>query len=216
MTVPVKPRRRYHSPQRQQQADATRRQIVDAAARLFTRDGYFGTTIEAIARQAGVADPTVYAAFGSKRAILSALIDLAIFGTDPPRTPVVQRSWYAEIVGISDARRLLQRWAEILCQVNARVAPVQRVVESASGSDRHIAELWQRLKDQRLLGQSAIAHLLTERQALRDGISEKQATDVLFVLSEAHLFEAYVVDRGWSSMQVADWLGQTLCAALLP
>src|SRR5919202_6450587 len=128
MEAAVKPRRRYHSPQRQQQAQATRRQIVEAAGRLFSQHGYFGTTIGAIAHAAGVAEPTVYAAFGSKRAILSALIDAAIFGPDPPRTPVEQRTWYPEVASAPDADRLLRRWAEILCEVNGRVAPVQRVV----------------------------------------------------------------------------------------
>src|SRR5918911_2787030 len=115
MSVPVKPRRPYHSPQRQRQAQTTRRQIVDAAGRLFSRHGYFGTTMEAIAREAGVADPTVYAAFGSKRAILSALIDAAIFGPDPPGTPVSQRSWYPALAGTPEPGTLLHRWAELLC-----------------------------------------------------------------------------------------------------
>jgi AcrR family transcriptional regulator len=216
MPAPVKPRRRYHSPQRQQQAHTTRRQIVDAAARLFARDGYFGATIDAIAQEAGVAAPTVYAAFGSKRAILAALIDAAIFGPDPPRTPIDQRSWYPEISAITDPARLVRRWARLLCEVNARVAPVQRVVESAAASDPHIARLWQGLKDQRLVGQSAMARLLADRQALRPGVSTSQAADVLFVLSDAHLYDDYVLDRGWSPAQVARWLGDALCALLLP
>src|ERR1051326_2705000 len=127
--MPVKTPRPYHSPQRQQQAQGTRQQIVDGAGRLFTQDGYFGTTIEAIAQEARVAVPTVYAAFGSKRAILSALIDVAIFGTDSPGTPVSERSWYAVISQEPDPASLVRRWAEILCEVNDRVAPVQRVVQ---------------------------------------------------------------------------------------
>ena len=215
MSTPVKPRRRYHSPQRQRQALATRQQIVHAAGTCFGRDGYFGTTIEAIAQEAGVAVPTVYAAFGSKRAILSALIDAAIFGPDPPRTPIQQRSWYPEIASAPDPATLLRRWAEILCEVNARVAPVQRVVHSAAASDPHIAQLWQRLKDQRLIGQSAIAQLLAERQVLRPGLSVGQAADIIFVLSDAYVYDAYVRDRGWSPTQAAQWLGDAFCALLL-
>jgi AcrR family transcriptional regulator len=216
MEASVKPRRRYHSPQRQQQAQATRLQIVEAADRLFRQHGYFGATIEAIAREAGVAGPTVYAAFGSKRAILSALIDAAIFGPDPPRTPINQRSWYAEIAALPDPAALLRRWAEILCEVNGRVAPVQRVVLSAAASDAHIGQLWQRLKDQRLVGQSAMAQLLADRQALRPGVGVSQAADVLFALSDAHVYDSYVLDRCWSPAQLAQWLGDALCALLLP
>ena len=216
MPTPVKPRRRYHSPQRQQQAHATRHQIVEAAARLFRRTGYFGTTIDAIAQEAGVAVPTVFAAFGSKRAILSALMDAAIFGTDPPGTPVSQRTWYREIATEPDPAQLLHRWGTYLCEVNARVAPVQQVVQSAAASDSKIARLWQRAKEQRLVGQSAIAQLLADRQALRPDVSVAQAADILFVLSDAHVYDAFVRDRGWSPAQVAQWLGETLCPLLLP
>jgi TetR/AcrR family transcriptional regulator, regulator of autoinduction and epiphytic fitness len=215
MSTPVKPRRRYHSPQRQQQAQATRQQIVVAAGRLFARDGYFGTTIEAISSEAGVAAPTVYAAFGNKRAVLSDLIDSVIFGTDPPGTPVVERSWYDEISNEPDPARLLRRWAEILCEVNGRVAPVQRVVQSAAPSDPTIAHLWQRMKDQRLTGQSAIAQLLIERQALRPELNLSRAADIIFVLADANLYDAYAQDRGWSLTQIGQWLGDTFCSLLL-
>src|SRR5919205_814453 len=70
---PVK--RRYHSPKRELQAQQTRDQIVVAARRLFARDGIARTTVEAIAREAGVSAQTVYASVGSKRAIVGALID---------------------------------------------------------------------------------------------------------------------------------------------
>jgi TetR/AcrR family transcriptional regulator, regulator of autoinduction and epiphytic fitness len=212
----VKPRRRYFSPQREQQAQATRQQIVGAAARLFEQDGYFGATIEAIAQDAGVAAPTVYAAFGTKRAILSALVDAAIFGNDPPGTPSTERTWYRELANEPDTERLLRRWGAYLCQVNVRVAPVQRVVQSAAASDPEVAKLWLRMKEQRFAGQGAAAHLLFERHALRPDLSERQAADTLFVLSDAHIFDAYVVDRGWSPEEVAHWLGDTLCALLLP
>ena len=42
MAEPVKPRRRYHSPRRQEQAAATRRAILEAAQRLFEQQGYAG------------------------------------------------------------------------------------------------------------------------------------------------------------------------------
>lgn len=216
MQSPVKPRRRYHSPQRRLQAHATRQQIVEAAAQLFARDGYFGTTINAIAQQAKVAVPTVYAAFGNKRAILSALIDAAIFGPDPPGTPVAQRTWYRELATEADPARLLRRWGAYLCEVNARVAPLQRVIDSAAVSDLEIAELAQRIKHQRFVGQSAIAQMLTQRYTLQLDMGPDRMADIIFVLSDAHVYTSFVVDRGWSQSQMADWLGAALCRLLLP
>src|SRR5229473_2810610 len=58
---------------RQRQALATRDLILDTARQLFRDRGYAGTTIEAIAAGAGVAVNTIYASFGSKRSILTAI-----------------------------------------------------------------------------------------------------------------------------------------------
>ncbi|HEX5812998.1 MAG TPA: TetR family transcriptional regulator, partial [Pseudonocardia sp.] len=46
----VKPRRRYHAPQRAEQAAATRRAVLDAARELFTTRGYPATTVAEVAR----------------------------------------------------------------------------------------------------------------------------------------------------------------------
>ena len=72
--------RTYYSLVRQRQADETRTRIAEAARKLILDQGYGAATMEAIAREAGVATPTVYAVFGSKRNILAELIDRAAFG----------------------------------------------------------------------------------------------------------------------------------------
>src|ERR1700674_2071474 len=61
---------------RRRQALETRHQIVRAARRLFVTLGYVGTTVEAIAAEAGVAVATVCKAFGTKAAIARELNDL--------------------------------------------------------------------------------------------------------------------------------------------
>ena len=66
---------RTRSTYRQEQAQATRDRISAAARRLFAADGYRMTTMTAIAREAGVADRTVYSAFGAKREILSVICE---------------------------------------------------------------------------------------------------------------------------------------------
>lgn len=55
-----------------------RRRILEAARDLVLREGLRATTMEAIAREAGVAKPTLYAQFSDKNAVFAALIDLTI------------------------------------------------------------------------------------------------------------------------------------------
>jgi AcrR family transcriptional regulator len=69
----VKQKRSYESPRRRAQAEATRRDILAAAQRLFERHGYPATTMAQVAREAGVSLKTVYLAFGTKPGLLRSL-----------------------------------------------------------------------------------------------------------------------------------------------
>jgi len=61
------------SPSREQLIEERRNQILDAAARLFARKGYKGATIREIAREAGVAEGTIYNYFDNKHDLLISL-----------------------------------------------------------------------------------------------------------------------------------------------
>lgn len=52
-----------------------REAILEAASALFLKHGLRGTSMEAIARAAGIAKPTLYAYFPQKAAIFSALVE---------------------------------------------------------------------------------------------------------------------------------------------
>src|SRR3954447_15305640 len=82
--------RQYESPRRQEQSRETRRRIVSAARDLFVAKGYGRTTMSEVARQAGVAVETVYAAFRNKPGLL-------------------REVWYVGFRGDDDDVRLLER-----------------------------------------------------------------------------------------------------------
>src|ERR687893_353998 len=102
MSPPVK-RRPYASSLRAAQARETRRRIVEAAARLFVREGYAATSIAAIAAEAGVAVPTVYATLRSKAGVLRAVVDLTVRGDDDA-APLAARAAWQEIERRNDPR----------------------------------------------------------------------------------------------------------------
>lgn len=60
---------------RRRRAARTRREIVDAGAALFERQGLIRTTVEQIAEQADVSPATVYSVAGGKAGVLTALVD---------------------------------------------------------------------------------------------------------------------------------------------
>lgn len=58
-----------------QVAQARRNQILDAASRIFAEKGFHLTTIKDIAREANIADGTVYLYFENKTALLLGIFD---------------------------------------------------------------------------------------------------------------------------------------------
>jgi len=62
-------------------AEERRRQILEAAARVFARKGYHLATTKEIAREAGVSEGTLYNYFSSKREMLLSLTSLLVTDT---------------------------------------------------------------------------------------------------------------------------------------
>jgi AcrR family transcriptional regulator len=77
-------KRAYSSRRREQQARETRQAILEAALELFSHQGYHQTPVRQIAERAGVAEQTVYNAFGDKAGILwnAGMMFIAV-GGDP-------------------------------------------------------------------------------------------------------------------------------------
>ncbi len=54
---------------------ARRKQILDASAKVFAEKGFHPTTIKDVAREAGIADGTIYNYFENKTALMLGLLD---------------------------------------------------------------------------------------------------------------------------------------------
>ena len=207
-------RRGYHSPRRQQQAEATRREILRAARRLFAAQGYVSTTLPAIAREAGVSAPTVTATFGTKPAILDALIRVEVRGDEEP-TPLAARTRWQEMLREPDPVRQLMLNAATLRHIHERTTDIFEIVRGAATAEPEIATLRRSLNVQRLEDKRLLAQSLNEKEALRSGLTVAQATDVLWALGSADMYRMLVVDRGWSPEQYEQWLASSLVHSLL-
>ena len=214
MGAAVNPRRRYDSSGRQARARQTREQICDVARRLFEQRGYAHTTIADIARTATVSPETIFKAFGSKGALLGAVVSAAIRG-DTEATPLRRRPVIEAIRHEHDPRRQLEMYGNLLAEVNPRLAPLVRVMREAASGDAETATALAALKANRLDGMSEFAALLDARGALRRGVSRREARDVLWALNSPELYELLVLERGWSVRRYGRWVAQQLAAALL-
>jgi len=207
--------RPYKSPLRREQTTATRSRIVRAAAELFAERGYTHTSIDQVAKRAGVARPTVYTAFAGKPALLKAAVDVLLAGDDAP-VPVADRPWAEEVLHQRDPRVMLELQARNDRMINARVARLHEAVRNASATDDDIAALYATLQRQRLTGARITVDALAALGPLRDGLDLDGATDVLWVLKDPALWTALVTDRGWPADRYQAWLAGAMQDSMLP
>ncbi len=214
MNEHVKPTRRYDSPRRRQQAAATRAQILNAAQRLFERDGYPATTMAAIAAEAGVALKTVYLAFETKSGVLRALWHLLLRG-DADDAAVHDREWYREALEEPDPARQLRLNARNARAVKERAGSMLGVIRTAAPVDADIAALWDRIQSEFYENQRAIVERIAARGALRPGLDAVRGADVLWTLNHPDVWLLLVGQRGWTAEEWERWFADAARSQLL-
>ncbi|HEY7833171.1 MAG TPA: helix-turn-helix domain-containing protein [Ktedonobacterales bacterium] len=208
-------KRRYDSTHRQAQSHETRQHILDTARQLFTTRGYAGTTLETLAREAGVAVETIYAIFGSKRAVLSRLIDVSVLGDDDP-APLLERPPRQQVRMEPDQRRQIRLFARDMSAIMGRVGPLWGVVRAAAPTDPELATTLRHMLSSRRNNLLAFVRWLERNGPLRVGLSTDDAADTVWAVSSAEVHHLLTVDGGWTADRYEQWLGETLIAALLP
>lgn len=210
----VKPKRRYESPRRRAQAEATRRDVLAAAQRLFEQQGYPATTMAQIAEGAGVALKTVYLAFSTKSGLLRGLWNLLLRGDES--RPVAEQGWYRQVLEEPDPERRLRLNARNSAAGKQRISRILEVIRSAAATDPDIAALWDRIQSDYHANQRAILEPLHENGHLRPELDLDRATDVLWTINHPNTWQLLVVDRGWTPAQYEQWTGDLASAQLLP
>jgi AcrR family transcriptional regulator len=189
-------------------AEETQRTIVEAASRLFLEAGYHGTSIGRIASEAGVAVQTIYNSVGSKRDVLSRVLDFAAAGDRAPvRVPQFMRE---QAEREADPRRIIEQLVEFWRDALPRVAPIFRVIHEAAASDPEVAALERARIAQRLANYKQAAELLAERRAFRGGTTIEAAAAAIFAIGHSETYRALVLDGDWDVDRWADWVQATL------
>jgi len=213
MPAKVKRTRRYDSAGRREAAQRRRAAVVEAARRLFVREGFAGTTIARIAADAGVSEETVYKTFGSKIALVRAIRDHALAGEGPVHA---ERRSDRMQASENDPRKIVRGWGVLTMEVAPRVAPVLLLVRDAAASDPELARLQEEMDAARRTRMAHNARTLLNGGHLRQGVTLDAATDVLWTYSSPELYELLVIRRGWSIERYGRFIADAMIAALLP
>lgn len=200
-------RRPYRSPVREERAVQTRRAITAAAQALFAEHGFAGTTVANIAQRAGVAVPTVYAAFGSKGAIVRALLEQMEHDSDS--SGWVQRiaqapTPHATLAAFAQWNTALFSSSKAIIQTTAGAAADPAINELRAEGDRHRRD-----------GLRTVISALAQDGALSAQLSEEQALDRAWMLTCVELYLSATDTCGWSDTEYEQWLTALLQQQLL-
>lgn len=209
--VSTTPRRKYDNSRRLADAEARQRRIVEAATTLFVEQGFAGTSIDQIAAAADVSPQTVYATFGSKAAVLSRAIDVAVVG-DFTAVPLVERLPLLTDNSREQRRAYFTTVAHFVRVLHERVAPLMRVLEQSVATDQGLEEVRQRIfRNMRTVFPVWIKHL---GSALNPDVALDEAADVMFTVQSPYVYST-LIELGWTPDRYEQWLAAAVPRLLL-
>ena len=189
---------------REEQAQATRDRICAAARRLFGRDGYRMTSVAAIAAEAGVAERTVYAAFGAKREILSAICEAWL---EDARA----RELVGEAVAEPDPLDTIRLAARFLRALFETGHDVMVLFDAASAEDPQTRAMLRA----KLEGRNQVQNLIID--SVRDHLvlPVPAAQAIYRALAAVGVYQELVVESGWTIDAYETWVCDQLATQLL-
>ena len=209
-------KRKYDSTRRQAQAGETRRQILEAAHKLFIEHGYAGATIEAIAKEAGVALKTVYAVFKNKWKILVTLLNNSSSTSGEENIPVLERAGPKAVAQERDQRRQLQMFAQVIADNMEGAAYISEIMQVAAKTEADVDKMVQNLNMQRWQHMAFAVQQIVINGPLQEEMDAAHATDIVWTLTSPEVFLLLTRDRGWEKEKYVEWLADTLIRAFLP
>lgn len=194
----VSSERSYSSSLREEQARQTRLRIRRAARELFTTQGFTNTTVNEIAKTAGVSPATVYAAYESKAGIVVAMLEDLEESVD-------LGSDIQEMVAEEDPRRQLELFIRSHCRLFTEGADILRAAMQAI-EDPHVAALAETGDAHRREVIEALVGMWDKKGVLRRGLTKRQAVERLWLLTTVESFLTAIDRLKWKPRTYEAWL----------
>jgi AcrR family transcriptional regulator len=195
---------------RRERADQTRARMIEAAYRLFMRDGYAATTMQAVAEEAGVAVQTVYFTFRTKAGLLREVDTRAIPGGDQGLD--WSQRIYRQLAEERTATRLIAMWVTATAAVLKRITGF--VAQVGAGLDMDAASVERRNLERDHWFQRLIERL-DMLGALKPDLTASRALDVARALVRIEAYQEMLQRWGWTEQEWIDWATCVLVRELL-
>jgi len=202
------PTRKYEQRLRAEQAEETRRRILDSVYETLRERPAGSLGLDDIARRARVARSTIYVVFGSRAGLFHAFAEDLWARSGFPRL--------TEAVANPDAREHLRGGLAAGTRMYAAERDVYRVLFSMAQLDpESVGGAIATMEQERRGGMEHLARRLAEDRVLRPGVTIEEATDVLWMLCSFETFDVLRAGRGLPVDRCAEILVTTAERALL-
>jgi AcrR family transcriptional regulator len=202
-------KRGYDTTRRRAQAEATRRDVLDAAGRLFATRGYAATTIDEIAAEAGVSRETIFKAFGTKRELLRLWVERELAGPEEP-VPLQQQAWMQQIRETRQQRTQVEIGVAAVRRIYDRAGEAIDVMGAAAHADPEIAALFDQARRRRRQDVLAVTELLAATGPTRSDLDTEEVVDVVYALTSPELYDLLVRQCGWQPERYEEWMVESL------
>lgn len=198
---------------RAERTQRNRERMVEAAYGLFVDRGYTATTMADIAAAAGVAEQTLYYAFGSKPQLLQRTYDLAVTGPGNA-VPPEQQAWFRSFQQADSLGAALTLLVDNVGNVFARTAPLDEMVRAAAVADPAAADARRATEAMRRHAWSVMIDRLNTRFEPRAGVDRTAAIDSMLVIMSPTTYHTLVTEYGWSLAAWSAWCRRLLAEQL--
>ncbi len=165
-------------------------------------------TIEQLAAAAEVSAATVYAIFGSKVGVLLAILDelTAAAGiADLPKRLVA---------AASDPRRQLALYVDFDCRLFDGAQDIIGVALGLRSADADVAAWFAEGERRRRINQASLVRNWHRAHALRHGLGERRAADIMWAMTGPAVHQLFVAEAGWRPADFERWLLRMLAGQL--
>jgi AcrR family transcriptional regulator len=194
----------------------TRRRVEQAAADLFTRDGYTATSMQAVADAAGVHVQTIYLAYSTKPALLAACAARLVAGEEDPDLHPSERRWARAVASAPDPHAKLVRYVRQIGDVTPRIAPLIDVLRTTAPAEPVVADFLAEMEHGRREGPLQLLGHGVSPGTWRPGLTEEEVADIVFAIVSPDTFRALTDRCGWPRVAAEALLVRALEHELLP
>lgn len=199
--------RAYIQRARAESAAATRRRMLESGRALLNESEVPTLNVGDVADRAAVARSTVYATFGSKSGLVSALID-----------DTLERAGFGrlvELAGLSDPVEAIDRSLKQGCHMMEAELATFRRLSLLARLDPEAARSLEETDQGRLTAARWLARRLQDAQKLKDGVRVEEAASILWLVTGFPTFDELYTGWGLDGDQVAERLRSIVHGTLL-